>query len=153
MAFINESISAETKASFDFTVFRGMFGERFYKFEDWQLRHWAVDIERNARFLYLESAGGANVGAERVNRYALWVNGDIAYLESEDKTEWDRVSPPIISWSNLRVILPKALHLQADATVAMILEAVHAIGWGFSTDLSPRIIIIGQPTVILTTEF
>jgi hypothetical protein len=152
MAFINEPISAEAKATFDFTVFRSMFGG-FHKFKDWQLDRWAVDIDRNAKFLYVMAGGGAHVDAPHVCRHALWWNGSVAYFDAEDQTEWDRVSSPIISWLNSKIVLPKALHAQADEVVAMITEAVHAMGWSFSQELNPTVIISGKPTIIFATEF
>ena len=152
MAFVNEPISAEVKATFDFSVFRSMFGG-FHKFDDWELRHWVIDTERKVRFLFVESGGGAHFGAERVSRYALWVDGNIAYFDSEQKHEYERIAPPRITWLNSKIILPNALHTKADATVAMIFEALLEMGWGFSKKLNPTVLFSGQPTVIFTTEF
>lgn len=152
MAFFNEFIQDDARSSFDFKIFQSFFNG-FHKFEDWELNRWAIDRERNAQFLYVESAGGAHVNSVRISRYALRWDGAITYFDSECDVVYERNDPPVLTWFNSKIIVARNLHERTDVVVSLILEAVHAMGWGFSTDLNPKVVIKGQPTVVLTTEF
>ena len=151
MAFVNETISVEDKATFDFTVFRGMFGG-FKKFAEWELGRWAVDRARNARFLYVDSGGGGYDGTAQVNRYALWWNGHVAYFSSESESIYEHTTPLAVNFRNSKIVIPQALHSRAEDVITLLQDAVHTAGLIFRLDVHLPVNIIGDIEVILTNE-
>jgi hypothetical protein len=120
MTFVNELISEEDKAKYDWSKFKA------WDFS-WPLRpwKWTIDREKDVFFVGLEGQGRES---ERPETYALYWKGFVIRLEVEitghlNGKFWDE-----IYWKILRMSIPVEIEMNRDEIILDLREAIDAYG-------------------------
>ncbi len=120
MTFVNEEISGEDKAKYDWSKFKAWDFSR--PLRPWK---WTIDRERNVFLVRLDGRGRDN---ERPETYALYWKGFVIRFEAVitgrlNGKFWDE-----IYWDILKIGVPKEIESYYDEIISDLKQAIDVYG-------------------------